>query len=93
MNAFSNSGIKIILLPENVTKICRFAFNNCRNLRKIEFPKNSDLQTIESQAFAFSVIKELFLPNKQNELKDMWCFSTDELTKITISPSNDKFAW
>ena len=46
-----------------ITKICEYAFSNCDNLKKVEIPKNSNLQTIEKYAFMFSNIEEfLFHP-------------------------------
>lgn len=51
-----------IHLPETITKICSFAFNNCSGLKSINFP--SSLKEIESQAFnnTYSLDIPVFFP-------------------------------
>ena len=80
-----------LLIPPSVTKICEHAFANCSDLRKVEIPTNSNLQTIEKCAFSNSNIEEIYFPKSLNELKKGWCYGIQNLTKITISPSNGQF--
>ena len=51
-----------ISIPPSATKICEHAFFNCTNLRKVEIPTNSNLQTIEEFAFSESNIEEISIP-------------------------------
>ena len=38
-----------------------------------------------------SVIEEIYFPASLKELKEGWCYKTDKLTNIIISPMNDRF--
>lgn len=80
-------------MPLTVTKICKGAFDYCRNLLKVVIPTNSILQTIESNAFRSSHIDEIYFPDSLVELNEGWCNVTDKLTKIVISPSNNHFIY
>ena len=42
--SFQNSNIESISIPPSVNKICEDAFEECKNLRQIEIPTNSNLQ-------------------------------------------------
>ena len=58
------------------------------NIKTIKFVDNSAMRTIYSDAFSQSKIEEIHFPSSLIELQSGWCFGTDELTKIIISPSN-----
>lgn len=61
------------------------------NVESIEFAPNSELRTIESNAFNGSNIRRLSLPSSLNCLKSGWCAETKELKKVTIQPNNKNF--
>lgn len=54
-------------------------------LTKIEIPKNSELQTIENNAFSFSSLQSLTIPSKLIDLKEGLCDGISYLNKIEIS--------
>ena len=91
IKAFQNTNIKEIFIPSKVTKICEKAFSNCFELTKVEIPPDSNLQTIENYAFESIKIKEFYFPPCLKELKEGWCYETDSLEKIIISPLNGQF--
>ena len=53
-NVFLETNIETIFIPSTVLKICENAFYGCINLRKIDILTESQLQTIESNAFVSS---------------------------------------
>ena len=60
------------------------------NLRQIEIPDDSKLQTIDSNAL-FDVIENLTIPSGLVDLREDWCSLTERLTTIRISPNNPRY--
>ena len=86
--AFEKSSIESIIIPPEVIRIEKCAFYNCLNLKRIEFSKDSKLQTIEEDALSLSPIESISIPSEVTDLKDGWCICTQELTKVSVSSSN-----
>ena len=61
------------------------------NIKTIKFSEDSAVKTIYKNAFCDSRIEEVYFPENLRELKERWCYRTDNLKKIIISPSNDQF--
>lgn len=61
---FALSGLKIeqIIIPPSVTKICNHAFSQCINLRRVDIPPDSNLQTIENHVFENTPITCFYIP-------------------------------
>ncbi len=58
----SESGIKEIVLPDSVKKICESAFGSCSDLEKINLP--ASLETIEQYVFAKDyMLKDVTVPD------------------------------
>ncbi|KAK8852946.1 hypothetical protein M9Y10_017942 [Tritrichomonas musculus] len=91
--SFQFSVLKEILIPSSVTKICENAFSFCRSLKKVSIPTNSNLKTIEREAFNGADIEEIYFPEGLIELEEGWCYRTYKLAKIIISPSNGQFVF
>ncbi|KAK8895265.1 hypothetical protein M9Y10_023707 [Tritrichomonas musculus] len=60
--AFAYSSVSCIVIPSNITQICDNAFAFCKNLRKIEIPRDSQLTIIGKYAFQYSKIESIFIP-------------------------------
>lgn len=90
-HAFSNSSIKYLKIPPQITRICEDCFCECEQLESIEIPPNSQLRTIESEAFAWSSIESLTFPSSVIELKEKWCYSSN-ITSIDVDPNNPKYS-
>ena len=86
---FANRRIKEISIPLNIKVISSFAFDNCKNLTKVEISPNSNLQTIESNAFSYSTIKEIFIPPKVSKICEDAFYECNDLTKIEFSPNSN----
>ena len=91
LNAFERTQIEEIYIPPSITKICKYTFDHCQKLSKIIIPTNSNLQIIEMKAFTYSKITEIYFPESLKILEEWWCYGTFILTKIIVSPSNNRF--
>ena len=58
---FASRDIKEISIPSNIKIISSYAFDRHKNITKVDISPNSNLQTIESDAFSFSTIEEIFI--------------------------------
>lgn len=74
-----------------VTKICEDSFYFCKQIREITFADLSELQTIEKNAFSYSSLRYLQIPENAI-LQDGWCSDTAHLTSITINPKNRRYS-
>ena len=90
-NAFYRTLIQNIRIPSSVTLIGESAFCICEKLEIIEIPNDSKLQTIEKNAFFRSKIKNIRIPSDLIEIKEGWCNETFYLTKIEVSPDNQRY--
>lgn len=77
--------IKKVVFAEGITAIGRSAFENCKNLKEVVFPKS--LQSIESRAFATCGIKKIELGIYLSSLAGD-SFVGCELDDIKISSGN-----
>ena len=62
-------------------------------IRSIKFVEVSAVKTIYYGAFSCSCIEEIHFPASLRELKEGWCCDTFKLTKIIISPLNNRFKY
>lgn len=79
---FSSTEIESISIPPQITKICKFAFSNCRKLQFVEFLGNSKLEIIEEFAFAHSKIKNICFPSSVLQICESSFTNCEYLTKI-----------
>ncbi|KAK8870878.1 hypothetical protein M9Y10_008776 [Tritrichomonas musculus] len=90
--AFSGSKIESIVIPSHITKICKRAFSECNQLFQIEFEPNSELRTIEKEAFYNSALAGIRIPSNTVELKDGWCFGTYYLSNVEVEQGNARYS-
>lgn len=74
-----------------LTCITSKSFENNVHIKSIEFPPNSELRIIESDAFINSSLEAISIPATVNELQEGWCKGTSKLTKINLSKENPNF--
>lgn len=60
---FANRDIEEATIPSFIKIISSYAFSFCQNLQIIEFEKNSQLKTIESNAFSNTSIEKFIVPS------------------------------
>ena len=82
--AFSSSIVSQVVTTSNITKIGQGAFSYCDNLKEVEFPPDSKLQTIEKDAFYCSSIESLTIPSSVCNFEEGWNNCVKNLTKITV---------
>lgn len=69
------------------------SFENCKKLKKIEIPENSELQSIGKYAFSNTSITNFFIAESINFLNKSVFIETPLLKEITISPKNKHFKY
>ena len=87
---FCVRNIESITNPSFVKKICSSAFSDCTNLHQVEIPINSELQTIENDAFINTQIKYIRIPSQVTKIgeKAFYC-CLQQLQTIEI-PNDSK---
>ncbi|KAK8896292.1 hypothetical protein M9Y10_014189 [Tritrichomonas musculus] len=76
----------------NITIISKGTFKNNNNISSISFPEDSEVQTIEEEAFSCSSLTQISIPSSLKELKEDWCAFTWRLKQVFISPKNKYFS-
>ena len=62
------------------------------NLKSSEFPDDSQLETIEKDAFCDSTIECINIPSKCIDLKDGWRNKAYQLKTIKVADDNPKYS-
>lgn len=83
-NGFTESGLKGVIISENVQKIGNNAFAFCQNLTSVELP--STLREIGKDAFAYTAITEINLPENLVTIGSK-AFNSSALTSVVIPDS------
>ena len=94
---FARRDIKESYIPSNIKMISSYAFQNCKNLTKIEFQSDSNLQTIDSYAFSYANIQNIHIPSSVSKIGSN-SFSNCQLTNVEFSSKSilntiDKFSF
>ena len=78
----SKSYSDVIFIPHHINhdmqeyvviSISENAFVGIENMKSIQFPPDSEIRTIEKNAFGDSGIESITIPSKLVDLKDDWC--------------------
>lgn len=83
--AFNASGLKQVILPENLSSIGSYAFSQCVNLSTIDIPEM--VRTIEYGAFQDSGLVEIDIPEGTAFINSSVFYECDKLSSVTIPDS------
>ncbi len=85
-NAFyKNDTIKSVTIPNSVTTIGDYAFDDCSNLTTVTISENSQLTTIGDYAFSgCSSLTSIFIPDSVTTIGDYAFRDCSKLTTVTI---------
>ena len=83
--AFKDKDITSITIPENVTSIGNYAFQNCTSLTEINFAGNSKLATIGNYAFANTGLTSFEVPETVTSIGEYAFAYTNDCTSITFA--------
>ena len=86
---FACRGIKEIIIPSQVSIICRDSFSYCTSLARVEFTANSNLKRIEAFAFAHSGIKEITIPSNVTEISGYAFCYCEDLRKVEFAANSN----
>lgn len=76
-----------------VTRIKEGSFKDCTTIDSISFPDDSEIDTIEKDAFYNSSLKLLFIPSSISNLNEGWCRGTPNLNLIKLCPNNERYIY
>ncbi|KAK8875922.1 hypothetical protein M9Y10_006100 [Tritrichomonas musculus] len=79
-------------IPSTVKRICSYSFNDCYNIKFIEFSKDSQLVSIDKCAFLYSSVESISIPATVEQLNEGWCEGTTKLSKFILSPENQYYS-
>ena len=65
---FYQSGLTKVVVPHNVTRIQRYTFSGCQNLREVTFANDSKTQKIDEYAFKNSGVTKFSAPKALKEV-------------------------
>ena len=92
-NAFLDSSLVGITLPNSVEKIGSQACFMCRNLKNINLPNNNKYETISSALFALCTdLENLIIPDNVTKIEPS-AFTNSSLKNIKIPNSVEEIGW
>lgn len=74
-----------------ITSISKYAFDSSK-VKSISFAYNSELRTIEEDAFVGSLITKISIPASVVELKDGWCNKMRKLKFMDVNKGNKRYS-
>lgn len=76
-------------LPLHLKIIGECAFEDCENLCKIDIHPNSELETIDKEAFSYSSIEKFSIPLHLKTIGERAFEDCENLRKINIHPDSE----
>ena len=90
--AFYNSSIESIILPKTLVSIDYYALAMCKNLKTVEFDKETKLTGIYEGAFYGCInLENIVIPDEIYEISEYAFYGCLSLEKLPISESNKIF--
>ncbi len=87
-NAFYNTQLTTLSIPEEVTSIGECAFT-CQNLKTVDFSNAKKLTTINSYAFQVCAITEITIPETVTSIGEHAFRCCSQLTKVDLSKAKN----
>lgn len=87
------TSLESITIPDTVTRIEEFSFDNCVNLIKFELSEKSELKFIGKFALNKTLIGDLLIPSNVSELNFGFGRSMRNLKKVRINDDNKNFIY
>ncbi|KAK8836917.1 hypothetical protein M9Y10_037443 [Tritrichomonas musculus] len=85
---FARRDIEKAIIPPFIRIISPFAFNFCKNLKKVEFSGDSNLQIISHDAFTHSSLRSIYIPKHVKKIS-YYAFNECPLVDLTFSEDSE----
>lgn len=86
---FAPRDIQYVTIPTFIKRIDSYSFDRCNNLTKIEFLKDSELETIGRYAFSYSSFEMISIPAKVAQIEMNAFFNCKKLRKVEFSEKSE----
>lgn len=86
---FLQRNIEYVVIPSFITKISSYAFKNCHKLKNIEFLPYSQLISIESEAFANSLLEQITIPSRTKRIGYLSFYNCKHLKRIIFEKESE----
>ena len=86
---FAPRKIRSFVLPNSVSTISAYAFEQCRRLKKFEFQEGSNLKRIDPWAFSHSGIKTITFPDSLETISYDAFFHSHKLQEIIFNAESN----
>ena len=86
--AFCETSIESLCIPDSVVELCERCFYHCERLRCVTFGVSSKLERIGSQAFRETSIESLCIPDSVVELRNECFYRCERLRCVTFGASS-----
>ena len=86
MNAFRETGLTSVTIPEGVTTIGEYAFRGCQSLTSVQLP--STLQTIGNDVFKGTDLQTVYYPQGMDKEKRQ---EFEKIIKMQTGKENIQF--
>ena len=82
---FRGSGVESVRIPASVRAICESAFEDCAQLKRLDFAKNSALRIIKRAAFRHSGVASLDAPRGLRQIDHAAFAGCESLVQVTLN--------
>ena len=86
---FAQRSIQNVKIPSFIKHIASSAFHRCKLIQKVEFSKDSELQSIGDSSFANSSLKSIKIPPHVKKIGEHAFFNCQNLSSLTFSENSE----
>lgn len=86
---FCNKNVQTVTIPNFIEIIGSSAFDDCRNLKRVDIQSDSKLRIIEQSAFLFTSIEYFIFPHHLTKICQFSFSMCDKLSKVVIPNNSD----
>lgn len=86
---FVKRDIEKAIIPSNIRKICSYSFNECKNLKIVEFQSDSKLEIIDEYSYSYSGLESITIPSDVTVIKKNSFIECKNLESVYFSSNSN----